>query len=382
MLRLLVLAAAGFASFAVTLSAMPAFAAQQGASAAAAGSVTTVMLGTTVLSQLGVPALLRKLPTPAVMGLGSLLLGLPMLALFLDSTLPTLLVVAAVRGVGFGLFTVAGAMLTFEVAAPGEHGKVTGRYGLAAGLAIFLFVPLGVQLLQWGGLAGVIAIAAVPSIAVATLGLKSITDDNQREEAPGGNVLRALKSAWAPSVVLAALTLTSGAAFTILPIRLPEGWLATVGLLLIGLAQTIVRWFTGRIADSTDTRVLMSTGCGIAALGILTIGLSLSGPQPWLLMLGCVFVGTGFGAAQTVTLVAAFARAHHGDQALTSTIWNASFDAGTAVGAVLIGALIVSPLGLIGAFAAVAGLCVIMIPVALLPAPVGPTGAAGGESTA
>ncbi len=373
MIRLLALTAPGFISFAVTLSALPAFGAQQGATAAAAGSITTMMLTATVLSQLVVPLLLRRMPTPTVIGIGLLLLGVPMLALLIDSSLPALLGVAAVRGVGFGLFTVAGSMYTLEAAAPGEHGKATGLYGLAAGLGSLVFVPFGVQLVQWPGLPAIVAIAAIPAVGASVLGWRPDRRRTGSPPASPGRVGRALSAAWAPSVVLAALTLTSGAAFTILPIRLPQGWLATVCLLLIGLSQTIVRWLSGRVADRGDTRWLMALGCVVAALGISAIGFALADDQPALLLGGSLLVGAGFGASQTLTMVAAFARAHPDDRALTSTIWNASYDSGTAIGAILIGILIAGPTGLVGAFAVVAAICVVTIPVALRRAPASQT---------
>lgn len=373
MFRLLAMTVPGFISFAVTLSSLPAFSAQQGATAASAGSITTVMLAATVLSQLAVPRLLRRLPTPTVIGIGLLLLGLPMLALLANSSLPALLGVAAVRGVGFGLFTVAGSMYTLEAAAPGEHGKAAGLFGLAAGIGSLIFVPLGVQLVQWPGLPGIVAIAAIPAVGLSVLGFRP---DRGRTVAPStsrGSVLRALGTAWAPSLVLTALTLTSGAAFTILPIRLPQGWLATVCLLLIGVAQTLARWLSGRVADRRDTRRLMAFGCLVAAVGISAIGIALASDRPVLLIAGSFLVGAGFGASQTLTMVAAFARAHPDDRALTSTIWNASFDSGTAIGAVLIGTLIAGPVGLVGAFGVVAAICVVTVPVALRRTPAGHT---------
>lgn len=370
MFKLLAMTVSGFTSFAVTLSALPAFSAQQGASAAAAGSVTTVMLTVTVLSQLGVPTLLRRIPTSTVIGIGLLLLGLPMLALLVNSSLPALLGVAVVRGIGFGLFVVASSMYTLEVAAPGEHGKTSGLFGLAAGLGSLLFIPLGVQFVQWPGLPGIVVVAAIPAVGFAILGFRPDQGRTAPASTARGSVRRALGTAWAPSAVLAALTLTSGAAFTILPIQLPQGWLASACLLLIGLGQTTVRWLSGRVADRGDTRRLMAFGCLAAALGISAIGVALALEQTALLIAGALLVGAGFGASQTLTMVAAFARAHPDDRALTSTIWNASFDSGTAVGAVLIGILIAGPTGLVGAFVVVAGVCVIVIPVALRPVPV------------
>ena len=55
--------------------------------------------------------------------------------------------------------------------------------------------------------------------------------------------------------------------------------------------------------------------------------------------------GAGFGAAQNLTLLSAFARAGEGGATAASAMWNASFDAGTATGALVLG-LVAAGIGL------------------------------------
>jgi predicted MFS family arabinose efflux permease len=49
--------------------------------------------------------------------------------------------------------------------------------------------------------------------------------------------------------------------------------------------------------------------------------------------------GAGFGATQNLTLVVAFARAGPAQVTTASAVWNGAFDAGTALGAVAVGAV-------------------------------------------
>jgi predicted MFS family arabinose efflux permease len=74
--------------------------------------------------------------------------------------------------------------------------------------------------------------------------------------------------------------------------------------------------------------------------------------------------GVGYGAAQSLTLVSAFARTGAHARATASAVWNVAFDAGTAVGAVLIGALTATSLGIWGSFAVLAALAVGVVPLA------------------
>ena len=75
--RMMLMTAAGFTGFFVTLPSLPAYLVSAGNSTASAGATTTVMLAATVMFQPVVPALLRRLSTPATMAIGLLVLGLP-----------------------------------------------------------------------------------------------------------------------------------------------------------------------------------------------------------------------------------------------------------------------------------------------------------------
>ena len=130
--RMMLMTVAGFTSFFVTLPSLPAYVASAGNSTASAGATTTVMLAATVLFQPVVPALLRRLSTPATVAIGLLVLGLPAPLLIWASSGAGLYLICVVRGVGFAIFTVAGAFMASEVAPPGRQGETAGLYGLAA----------------------------------------------------------------------------------------------------------------------------------------------------------------------------------------------------------------------------------------------------------
>ena len=114
---------------------------------------------------------------------------------------------------------------------------------------------------------------------------------------------------------------------------------------------------------------MLPIACVIVAVGLLGLAAGLSGGGGAVAVLvGCAVAGVGFGAAQSLTLVAAFARAGPGAAAAASAVWNVSIDSGTAVGAVLIGALTATSLGIWGAFAVLAALAAASVPLALMSA--------------
>jgi predicted MFS family arabinose efflux permease len=111
--------------------------------------------------------------------------------------------------------------------------------------------------------------------------------------------------------------------------------------------------------------VLLPSACVIAAVGLMALAAGLSGGCAVAVLVGCAVAGIGFGAAQSLTLVSAFARAGPQARATASAVWNVAFDAGTAIGAVLIGALTATSLGIWGAFAVLAALVLAGVPLAL-----------------
>ncbi|HEU5267653.1 MAG TPA: MFS transporter [Jatrophihabitans sp.] len=363
-LRMMAMAGAGFAGFAATLSALPAWTAAQGGSATAAGAVTTVMLVATVLAQPLVPAMLRRLPTARAIAIGLLLLGLPSLALLVASTGALLYAVCVVRGVGFAVLTVAGAVYITEVAPPERRGHATGLYGLSAGVPNVVLVPLSVLLVQQVGLWPVVLIAALAPTLGAVVGWTAPRPANAADQpaAPKGRLGVAIRGAAAPSTVLLAATIAGGALVTIVPIEQPSGYLATVALLAFGAASALCRWVAGGWADRVGIAHPLLGAALVLIAGIFALAAGLAAPSDPGVLAGAVLIGVAFGAVNSLTLVWTFHRVAAADRPVASTVWNASFDAGTAIGAVLIGALVSTSLGMWGAFAVLAGLVVLVLP--------------------
>ena len=362
-LPMMAMAAAGFTGFAATLSALPAWAADQGGSPAAAGAVTTVMLVATVLAQPLVPAMLRRLPTPATISVGLILLGVPSLALLAESTGALLYLVCVIRGVGFAILTVAGAVYITEIAPPERRGRAAGLFGLSAGLPQVVLVPVSVLLVQQVGLWPVVLIAAVVPTLGAALGRRAPHAPFRSADAKGarplGSVVRVVS---APSAVLLAATVVGGAVLTIVPIERPDGYLATLALFAYGSASALCRWLAGSLTDRVGVRRPFVTASAVMIVGIVALSAGLTGTNDLAVVAGALCTGAAFGAVNSITLVWAFARVDPADRPVASTMWNASFDAGTAIGAVLIGALAASPLGLWGAFLVLAAMVAAVIP--------------------
>jgi predicted MFS family arabinose efflux permease len=373
--RLMLMATTGFTGFFVTLSTLPAWVASRGASTASAGATTTVMLAATVVCQPLVPALLRRVPTTTVVALGMVALGAPAPALIWAGSGAGLYAICVVRGVGFAIFTIAGTVSTGELAPPGGHGELAGLYGLAAAIPNVVFVPVSVLLLHNVGFWPVAVLAALPvpgALFAIGAGWRRTDASTHRDPAPARDetgprsaAAAAVRRALAPAAVLCALTIAGGAIVTILPIS-RSGFVATAGLALFGAMAAAARWQAGARVRRHGIGVLLPSACVTAAVGLLALAAGLSGGGTVAVLVGCLVAGVGFGAAQSLTLVSAFARTGPRARATASAVWNVAFDAGTAAGAVLIGAMIATSLGIWGSFAVLAALAIAGVPLAFV----------------
>jgi MFS family permease len=356
----------GFTGFFVTMSALPAWLAGRGTPEALAGLVTTVLLVATVGTQLLVPRLVQRAGLTATLAAGLIMLGAPSLLLLIDGGLDWVLGICAVRGVGFGILTVLGSTMTARIVPPPRRGEALGIYGLAISMPNLLAVPGGVALVSAGhfvpvaiiGAAPLLSLLAVPALVrsvrardprVAPAPIRTSVaaqpdDPPTSAAAVGGRRSRraAALAAIGPSVVLLVVTLAGGGFLTYLPIVRPDGSLATVSLLVWGATGALVRWRVGVLADRSGLSRLLpgSSAVSVVGVGIVVGGLLLTGPAGWVVtVLGAAVLGAGYGSAQNLTMVAAFARARQRETATVSAVWNAGFDTGTALGAALVGGL-------------------------------------------
>ncbi|MGY1681092.1 MFS transporter [Geodermatophilus sp. SYSU D01176] len=351
----------GFTSFSLTLASLPAHAAAGGAAPEAAGVVTAVFLAVTVAGQSVVPALTTRFGPGPVLAAGLVALGAPSPLYAVDDGLLWLSAVSAVRGAGFAVLTVLGATLTAAVAPADRRGEAIGVYGLAIAVPNLVAVPAGVALVLDGHVAWLAWLAASPVLAVPLVRGVVRSARPARSGAPSSS-RAAARAALAPSAVLLVVTLAGGGLVTFLPIERPDGVLATAALLVFGLTAALGRWRAGVLADRAGTRLLLPLALLGSAAGLVAVALGLGAGAGWVLAGAAVF-GAGYGVVQNLTLVTAFARAGEGGTTAASAMWNASFDAGTAAGALVLG-LVAAGVGLPWTYVLVAGVLLLTLPLA------------------
>jgi predicted MFS family arabinose efflux permease len=354
-----------FSGYALLLPVVPLWAERGGSGALGSGATTAMLMATTVVTQLAVPWLLTRLGHRWVLAAGSVLLGVPAPFLALSADLVPVLALSALRGIGFGLATVAGSALVAELVPREQHGRAAGRYGLAVGLPQLALLAAGVAVADRFGFTAVFVVAGAGPVLGALLvpairmpGVAATTLTRPRPHA-------ATRSALAPVLAMLTCSIAQGGLITFLPLAVPDAGLLVPGALLATAAGALLgRLVAGELVDRCGWGGrLLVPGMLLAAAGM---GAEVAGSGA-LVVIGAAAVGFGFGMVQNDSLTVLFAAFGAGGYGTASAVWNIAFDAGTGVGALGLGA-VAEPFGYPAAFGAAAALlCAFVVVVWIRP---------------
>lgn len=359
MASLVVVSVTGFAGYAALLPVAPLWAVHGGANEAGAGLVNGLLLLATIATQLFVPTLLRRRGWRITLVAGMVLLGLPAVLYSASDALGPVLALSAVRGAGFGVLTVTGSAAAGLLAPAARRGEAIGVYGLAVAVPNLVLLPVGPLIAESLGFPVVFVLSAAPLLgvpaavglarAVEALAAVGAVEEHAVDPAASGPA-RASGRGWAaygrllrPTIVLLGVTLAGGALLTFTPQMVDSPLLTTAGLFVMGLVAALARWRAGLLADRHGAARFVWPLILVGAAGMVVVALAVRDPATASLafLAGMVLVGLAYGALQNLTLVQAFAAVPRGGHNLASAVWNVGFDAGTAIGSVLVGALAV-----------------------------------------
>lgn len=370
---------AAFAALSLLFPTVPLAVIRATGSDALAGASTGVFMATTVATQLVTNRLLRRFGYRRVMVTSALLLGVPALWYVFALDPVSVLVVAAIRGCGFGALCVEQYALVGQIIAPSELGRASGVLGAAVGVVQMLLLPLGLALEQltgtfaWAfGIGGAVAlVAAALALWMPNISPEQVTHAKEDEQVPPGSAVKRRwprmvrphfreylqtwrrrrkasgnASLWvliAPALALSSVSMGFGAISSFLPAAAGQqesgSVLAGVILSVIGGAQVISRFGSGVLTDRLQRPgVTMLPALVMAGLGsaLIVAVLALDWSAWWLLAAGLLF-GGGFGMVQTESMLEMFLRVPRTQLTQASTVWNMAFDAGTGIGSFVLG---------------------------------------------
>lgn len=351
MAPLVVMTCTGFSGYAVLLTVAPLWAVQGGATTAGSGLVNGVLLLFTVLTQLLVPRALQRFGWGLVLAAGLVLLGVPGVMLSLSDGLGVVLGLSAVRGVGFGVITVAGGAAVAALVGAHRRGEAIGAYGLAVAVPNLVLLPAGpwiaesvgywvaftLSALPLAGIPAALRLASALRLSAPDLhpGMTALPDPRDPESAAYRRLLR-------PMLLLLAVTLAGGAVITFTPQMVDSPSVAAGGLFLMGLSAALSRWRVGVFADRYGAQRFLVPLVPLTGVGMALVSWSVANSDSVRVgsfLVAMFLVGLCYGGLQNLTLLMSFtavSRRHHN---LASAVWNVGFDAGTALGSVAVGVI-------------------------------------------
>ncbi|WP_221584349.1 MFS transporter [Microbacterium sp. G2-8] len=346
MRALIAMSSLGFAGYALLLPTAPLWARIGGADEAGAGLVNAVLMLATVLVQMTVPWALRTTGWRGTMIAGMLLLGAPSALFGLADDLWVILALSAVRGAGFAVLTVCGASAVAHLVEESHRGRAIGAYGLAIAVPQFLLTPISAWIAESVDFRIVFALGCLPVLAApvaALLGARldrgADAGDEDGEGAGSVGRGRLLLALAAPSLVLLAITTPGGAIISFAPQFGYAAPTVVAGLFAFTGAAAFTRWLAGGLADQFGPHRFIAPLLAMGAAGLAVTAWAVLTPDGRVaaLLVGMGLVGAAYGALQNLTLVVSFASVPNRLRNVASTTWNIGFDAGTGLGALVVG---------------------------------------------
>lgn len=392
---LLVLTAAGFSGFAALLPVAPLWAVNGGANEAGSGLVNGVLLLVTVMTQPFVPRLLSHLGTGRVLAASLVLLGVPPLLHLVSDHLGWILLLSVLRGIGFGILTVAGSAVVANLVPRAQHGAAIGAYGAAIAVPQVLLVPAGPWLADAVGFWAVFALGTLPLLGISSAPrLARVLREQDAERAllpPSGPIATVdgnKSQRWLlvsglvrPMLLLSGVTLAGGALITFAPQMSSAPLVTTGALALLTIAAAVTRWGIGPLADRHGPRPFLWPLVLLTAIGLVLAAISVENPDATRVVMffaAMTLVGIAYGGLQNLTLVLSLSAVRRKQYGTASAVWNIGFDMGTAVGSMLIGTL-AAALSFPPALLVAAAISLLTLPLAFLRGPVADKQRAGGR---
>ncbi|MCA4722903.1 MFS transporter [Mycolicibacterium fortuitum] len=338
---LLACAALGFAGFSLLLPVAPMWAVRIGADNLGAGAVNSVLMLFTVMAQLLVGRLLRRAGWAATQALGLMLLGVPAVLHPLTGSPWQVLLLAALRGLGFGILTVCSVRGIAALIPQERRGRAIGAYGLAIAAPQFGLIPLAPWLAENIGYHLVFALAAAPLLGLPLAFARPAPIVGHEAH---GDRLHGIRGLVGPIAALVVITAAGGGILTFAP---QLGGAGTAFAALLGMTGTaaLARWWIGGVADRRGPARFIAPMLGLGAVGLAVIAIGIragSTVGAVVVILGSVLLGVAYGALQNLTLVQAFAATDEHARGAVSVAWNVGFDTGTGLGSFVVGALATS----------------------------------------
>jgi len=267
---------------------------------------------------------------------GAVIFFVSSLLYLVATTIPLLMGVRVLHGLGMACFHTAAFTFIAELAPPTRRGEAMGMWGMMSTIATAI-APYGGLLLRDAYGDSVVFIAGA-CCAAAALVLIAFVREPEREVAAPGNSSGGLiePSVFGPATIVLLVTLVYGATQSFILLYAEDRDIANTGLYFtsFAIAVFVSRLFGGRLADRRGrwTVILPSLALMVVAMLILSV----AGNLTLLLLVGALF-GLAFGAAQPALTALAIDLVAPSRRGAGMATFTSAFEAGIGSGSIVMG---------------------------------------------
>ena len=323
------------------LPVLPLLVKEIGGSVLFAGTVNAAYLFLAVLINLQMPTVLADRDRRPVFLVGLVLLAAATLVYPLTGTLAAVLLLTMVRGVGWGVATVAGNTTASEIVPASRRGEGLGYYGLAQTVALLAGTGTGLLLVEEFGFAVAFLAAGFSGAAAVVVAAAMRPVLPNREAAPPALGMRGAfrdPRLLLPALTFALLTTTYGGVVSFTALYLSETGLGNPAAFFFvsSIANVVARPLGGRLCDRVGAATLVAPALLLALLGIIILAFA---PGPGWPLLAAGLFGVGFGTVVVSTHIILVEGVGAPHRAVGNAMYSTAFNGGVGAGALLLGAM-------------------------------------------
>ena len=328
-----------FCSMYLLLATLPLYVVAIGGTVTDAGIVLACFTLTAVLVRPWIGRLSDRRAKKAIMLAGAVITAASSLLYEPAHSVPLLMAVRILHGVGWAAFGTAASALAADLAPLSRRGEAMGYFGVGMNVAMAIGPALGVFLVGQSGY-GALFLAAMVLSAAAALTTIGIADPGPK---PGGAPVQRgwrsfiLPSALFPSAVVFTNALTYASVVALLPLFAEDEGLGNAGLFftVFSVVVLVLRGPLGRVSDRRGRVAVIAPGLLFTFVALLVLS---QAESMTVLLVVAVLYAVGTGAAQPALMAMTVDRAGPQERGAAMGTFGTAMDLGIGVGAVVWGA--------------------------------------------
>ena len=327
-----------FTSMYLLLATLPLYVVAIGGNISDAGIVLACFTLTAVIVRPWIGRLSDRRPKKAIMLAGAIITAASSLLYEPAHSVPLLMAVRVLHGVGWAAFGTAASALAADLAPVSRRGEAMGYFGVGMNVAMAIGPALGVFLVGRTGY-GALFLTAMVLAAAAALSTVGIAEPGRKAglaAAQRGWRSFILPSALFPSAVLFTNALTYASVVALLPLFAEQAKLGNAGLFftVFSVVVLVLRGPLGRLSDRHGRVVVVAPGLLFTFVALLVLSQAESMAA---LLVVAVLYAIGVGAAQPTLMAMTVDRAKPQERGAAMGTFTTAMDLGIGVGSVVWG---------------------------------------------